>query len=67
MKSIYTSTALILSALMVSSGSHAQDDFPVLEGPYLAQKPPGLTAEPFAPGILLRQRVGKLTVPSHTT
>lgn len=29
-----------------------QDDFPVLEGPYIGQKPPGLTPEVFAPGIV---------------
>ncbi|MCP5108170.1 MAG: hypothetical protein GY950_32585, partial [bacterium] len=29
-----------------------QDDFPVLKGPYLGQKPPGLTPEIFAPGIV---------------
>ena len=27
-------------------------EFPVLEGPYLGQKPPGLTPEVFAPGIV---------------
>jgi len=34
MKSIYPSISLLLSVLIMSSGSHAQDDFPVLEGPY---------------------------------
>lgn len=29
-----------------------QADFPKLTGPYLGQKPPGLTAETFAPGII---------------
>jgi hypothetical protein len=29
-----------------------QDDFPVLKGPYFDQKPPGITAEIFAPGIV---------------
>jgi len=28
------------------------DDFPVLKGPYLGQKPPGMKAEIFAPGIV---------------
>lgn len=27
-------------------------EFPHLEGPYMGQKPPGLVAEPFAPGII---------------
>jgi hypothetical protein len=52
MKSIHPSIPLLLSLLIMSSGSHAQYDFPVLEGPYLGQKPPGLTPEPFAPGIV---------------
>lgn len=30
----------------------AQDDFPVLKGAYLGQKPPGMTPEVFAPGII---------------
>lgn len=34
------------------SGLPLQDDFPLLEGPYLGQKPPGKTAEIFASGII---------------
>ena len=34
-------------------GIHAQqENFPVLKGPYLGQKPPGLTPEIFAPEII---------------
>lgn len=29
-----------------------EDEFPVLKGPYLGQRPPGLIAEVFAPGIV---------------
>lgn len=29
-----------------------QDDFPVLRGPYLGQKPPGLIPEIFAEGVM---------------
>ena len=29
-----------------------EDDFPVLKGPYLGQKPPGMKPEVFAPGIV---------------
>ncbi len=36
----------------MSSNSFSQDEFPVLKGPYLGQKPPGLTPEVFAPGIV---------------
>jgi len=53
-----TSIALLLTSFAVSSGSHAQDEFPVLEGPYLGQKPPGSTAEPFAPGIVNTEEWG---------
>ncbi|WP_198555432.1 PD40 domain-containing protein [Colwellia sp. 75C3] len=44
--------ALLLSVLAMSSKSHSQDKFPVLEGPYLGQKPPGLTPKAFAPSVL---------------
>ncbi|MCP4901892.1 MAG: hypothetical protein GY906_33425 [bacterium] len=40
------STAVLIGA---TSGP---EDFPVLKGPYLGQKPPGLTPEVFAPGII---------------
>ena len=33
-------------------------DFPVLKGPYLGQKPPGMTPEIFAPGILSNEKIG---------
>ncbi len=32
--------------------SKSQFNFPLLEGPYMGQKPPGIVAEPFAPGII---------------
>jgi len=42
-----------LLCLISAIGSHAQQgDFPVLQGPYLGQKPPGMTPELFAPGIV---------------
>ncbi len=52
MKSIYRSISLLVSALIISSAAYAQNDLSVLEGPYLGQKAPGLTPEPFAPGIV---------------
>jgi len=55
MKSIYPSISLLFSVLIMSSGSHAQDDFPVLEGPYIGQNPPSLTPEVFAPGIVSKE------------
>ncbi|MEO1049368.1 MAG: DUF5050 domain-containing protein [Bacteroidota bacterium] len=32
--------------------SDNQFNFPLLEGPYMGQQPPGMVAEPFAPGII---------------
>lgn len=40
------------STLTMSEKSDNQDKFPLLEGPYLGQKPPGLIPEVFAPGIV---------------
>jgi ribosomal protein L24E len=43
----------ILLCIMSAFISHAgQDEFPVLKGPYLGQKPPGQTPELFAPEII---------------
>ncbi|PHZ84039.1 PD40 domain-containing protein [Paremcibacter congregatus] len=52
MKRVYAPMVLLLSMLMVSGNSYGQDALPVLEGPYLGQKPPGLIPEAFAPGII---------------
>lgn len=43
---------LLLTGLAINSKSYSQDEFPVLEGPLMGQKPPGKVAEPFAPGII---------------
>jgi hypothetical protein len=52
MKSIYPLLSLLLSVGLMSGTSHAQDQLPILQGPYLGQKPPGLTPEVFAPTIV---------------
>ena len=52
MKRFSTSIALLLTFCAISSASHAQNDLPVLEGPYLGQTPPGLTPVVFAPGVV---------------
>ena len=41
----------ILSFLSIQP-SNCQDSFPVLKGPFLGQKPPGMKPEIFAPGIV---------------
>ena len=58
MKHICILVILLLSALTLSSKSYSQDEFPVLKGPYLGQKPPSLTAKPFAPGIVNTEEWG---------
>lgn len=44
---------VFLSCCILLTFIHTEpDDFPVLKGPYLGQKPPGLTPKLFAPGII---------------
>lgn len=52
MKRLSTAIVLLFSVLLMSSTSYSQDKFPIPKGPYLGQKPPGLTPERFAPGIV---------------
>jgi len=51
--SIIKKTFLIFVATLLSgclmAGQSDQKDLPVLKGPYLGQKPPGMTPEVFAP------------------
>ena len=50
---------IFLLMLCLLSGIAQQDDFPVLKGPYLGQKPPGMTPEIFAPGIISTENLGE--------
>jgi hypothetical protein len=44
---------LICVPIFIISGNlKAKEDFPILKGPYLGQKPPGLKPEVFAPGLV---------------
>ena len=43
---------LCLLVLFASMSAIAQDEWPVLSGPYLGQEPPGMTPEIFAPGLI---------------
>jgi len=52
MRYICISIVLLFSILAFSNKSYSQNEFPVLEGPYFGQKPPGLIPEIFAPGII---------------
>ena len=58
MKRFSVFISMLLTFLAVSGQSHAQDELPVLEGPYLGQKPPGSTPEVFAPGIVSTEEWG---------
>jgi len=43
---------LLLFVLVIFNSCAQQNEFPVLRGPYLGQKPPGMTPEVFAPGVI---------------
>lgn len=50
---IFSKPFVLLSiCLTTSCGSHTQDNPMILNGPYLGQTPPGMIAEPFAPGFI---------------
>jgi len=46
------STGILLFIILGFSSNAQQDDFPILKGPYLGQKPPGMVPEIFLPGIV---------------
>jgi len=46
---------VLLSIMFVSISHSQQDEFPVLKGPYLGQKPPGSTPRLFLPDIITEQ------------
>tara|TARA_R110002167_G_scaffold364551_1_gene586561 strand:- start:1167 stop:2036 length:870 start_codon:yes stop_codon:yes gene_type:complete len=52
MKYICLAIILTFSTLTLSSKSYGKVESPVLKGAYLGQKPPSLTPEVFAPGIV---------------
>lgn len=43
---------IVFYSFIVLISCAKQDNFPVLKGPYLGQKPPGMTPEIFAPGVV---------------
>ncbi len=48
----------LLFTTFIISNCSKRDGFPVLKGPYLGQKIPGMTPEIFAPGILNTDKMG---------
>jgi len=52
-KSIIAAIAILISFIGCNAQNKNEEaDFPELKGPYLGQKPPGMTPEIFAPGII---------------
>jgi Tol biopolymer transport system component len=52
MKTIIIALGIIILLISLFTCHDGQDGFPVLKGPYLGQKPPGMTPQLFAPGIV---------------
>jgi Tol biopolymer transport system component len=52
MKQKIFSFGVLFLLFLVFNNYAKNDDWPVLKGPYLGQKPPGVTPEIFAPGII---------------
>lgn len=48
---------VLLTVVVLFLDCSERNEFPILEGPYLGQKPPGMTPELFAPGIISTERV----------
>ncbi len=55
MKHAFILVSLFLSTVALAGKTQGQAEFPILEGPYMGQNPPGTIAEPFAPGIISRE------------
>ena len=62
MKHSINQFSVLLIFLLVFNTCAKKDNFPLLEGPYLGQKPPGLSAELFAPGIISTGNIEKSLV-----
>jgi len=52
LKRLIVAVLVLTSGLAFSKNDQSNKEFPVLKGPYLGQKPPGLKPEIFAPGIV---------------
>lgn len=49
-------------AVFAQKNTKGKDDFPVLKGPYLGQKPPGMKPEVFAPGIVSTKEYSEISI-----
>ena len=43
---------IVIWLVLIFNNCTRPSEFPALQGPYLGQKPPGMTPEIFAPGII---------------
>lgn len=48
-----------LSVFLIVASCSQNREFPALSGPYLGQKPPGVTPELFAPGVISTENLGE--------
>ena len=62
-KSIIVVIVLITSFIGCKAQNEKKEaDFPELKGPYLGQKPPGMTPEIFAPGIISNPDIKEFSI-----
>jgi len=54
-KFLILTSAISLNTLLAQENKESDFNFPDLEGPYMGQEPPGMVAEPFAPGIISKE------------
>jgi len=52
MKYYVFNVCIMFSLIFLFTSCYQRDEFPILKGRYLGQKPPGMTPEVFAPGIV---------------
>ncbi|CAM2010181.1 TolB family protein [Acanthopleuribacter pedis] len=56
MKSVWMMIVAVVTLFAGDGAVEVPRSQPLLKGPYLGQKPPGMTPEPFAPGIVTTER-----------
>ncbi len=54
-KYLILTLTMTLNSLFAQKNMEGDFTFPILEGPLMGQKPPGMKAEPFAPGIISKE------------
>lgn len=55
MKLLILTCAVSLNTVYAQENRESDFSFPILEGSYMGQTPPGMVAEPFAPGIISKE------------